>query len=47
MPGLPVALRAYFSPASTDSEPELQKNACAPSALAESRCASSTIGSVQ
>ena len=47
MPGLPVALRAYFSPASTDSEPELQKNARAPPARAESRRASSTMGSVQ
>ena len=29
-PGLPVALRAYFSAASFASAPELQKNACAP-----------------
>ena len=30
MPGLPVALRAYFSAASIASAPELQKKACAP-----------------
>ncbi len=47
MPGLPLAFLAYFSPASIASAPELQKNACAPPNLAESRSASSSIGSVQ
>ena len=46
-PGLPVALRAYLSPASTASAPELQKNARAPPKRSESRSASAIIGSLQ
>ncbi len=46
-PGLPVALRAYLSAASTASAPELQKKACAPPKRAESLAASSSIGSLQ
>ena len=44
---LPVALRAYLRAASTASAPELQKKACAPPNRAESRSASSAMGSVQ
>jgi hypothetical protein len=43
----PVTLRAHFSAASTDSAPELQKNACAPPKRSERAAASSLIGSVQ
>ena len=46
-PGLPVALRAYFSADSFASAPELQKNEAAPPKRAESRSASVSIGSVQ
>ena len=46
-PGLPDALRAYFSAASIASAPELQKNDCAPPNRAESCSASCAIGSVQ
>ncbi len=44
-PGLPVALRAYFSTASFASAPELQKNACAPPKRSDSFCASAGAGS--
>jgi hypothetical protein len=44
---LPDALRVYFSAASIASAPELQKNACPPPNLYESRSASCIIGSVQ
>ena len=47
IPGRPVALRAHLSAASTASAPELQKNADAPPKRAESRSASSAIGSVE
>ena len=43
----PVALRAHLSAASTDSAPELQKNALAPPNRSESFAASSCIGVVQ
>ena len=43
----PVAFRATLSAASLASAPELQKNACAPPILSESRPASRSIGSVQ
>ena len=46
-PAFPVALRAYFSAASTASAPELQKNACAPPKRAESCEASRSAGSVR
>ena len=43
----PVDLRAHLIAASTDSVPELQKNACAPPNRSESFVASSLIGSVE
>ncbi len=46
-PGLPVALRAYFSAASFASAPELQKNACAPPNRSDRRRASACAGSVR
>ena len=45
-PGLPVALRAYFSAASFASAPELQKKACAPPNRSERRRASTGAGSL-